>query len=86
MNEHDGVDAAASPQGAARAASGGDVPRGLDPVAAIAGGLFVVLGGVFLLDALDVWDARAAIVLPVLVIGLGLALLSGALRGSVRGG
>jgi hypothetical protein len=86
MNEQDGIDTAASPQSAARAASGGDVPQGLDPVGGIAGGLFVVLGIVFLLDALDVWDARTAIVLPVLVIGLGLALLSGALRGSVRGG
>ena len=46
--------------------------------------LFVVLGVVFLLEALDVWDARAAVVLPVLVIGLGLALLAGALRGSDR--
>jgi hypothetical protein len=56
--------------------------RGVDPVAAGAGVLFVVLGFVFLLDALDVWDAEPAIVLPVLVIGLGLALLVGALRGS----
>ena len=65
-------------------ARGGDLLRGLDPVAGGAGVLFVVLGVVFLLDALDVWDARAAVVLPVLVIGLGLALLAGALRGSDR--
>ena len=54
----------------------------IDPVAAGAGLLFVVLGVVFLFDALGVWDAEAAVVL--LVIGLGLALLAGALRGSGR--
>ena len=56
--------------------------RDLEPGPAIAGVLFVVLGVVFLLDALDVWDVEAGVVLPVIVIGLGLALLAGALRGS----
>ena len=70
------------PVGAPRSAPKRDAWGRLDPVAAGAGVLFVVLGVVFLLDALDVWDTEAAVVLPVLVIGLGLALLAGALRGS----
>ncbi len=53
--------------------------RGYDLVAAGTGVLFIVLGGAYLLDALDVWDAEARVVLPLLVIGLGLALLFGAL-------
>ena len=56
-----------------------------DPVSLVAGLLFVVLGVVYLLDALDVWDPEAALVLPLLVIGLGLALLMGAIGRSSNG-
>lgn len=47
--------------------------------ALIAGVLYVVIGIVFLLDSLDVVDVRAAVVLPLLIIGLGLAVLWGGL-------
>ena len=56
--------------------------RRYDLGAAGAGVLFIVLGGVYLLDALDIWDAEARVVLPLLVIGLGLAVLLGALMRS----
>ena len=51
--------------------------RSYDLVAAGAGVLFIVLGGAYLLDALDVWDAEARVVLPLLVIGLGWRCSSG---------
>lgn len=47
--------------------------------AALAGILFAVLGVLFLLDAVDAADFRFEIVLPALAIGLGLALILGAL-------
>ena len=43
----------------------------------IAGALFVVAGILFLLDELDVWTIRLSYVLPLVLIGLGLALLIG---------
>ena len=46
----------------------------------VAGGLFVVLGILFLLDELDVWGLESAVVWPLVLIGLGLAIGLGALR------
>ena len=46
----------------------------------VAGVLFVVLGVLFLLDELDVWELDAALVWPLVLIGLGLAIGLGALR------
>ena len=53
--------------------------RSYDLASVIAGLLFVALGAVFLLDRLEVWEARLSVVLPLVVIGLGVALLLGAL-------
>lgn len=50
-----------------------------DRTALVAGLLFVALGAVFLLESLDVIDVRTVIVLPVLLIGLGAAILAGGL-------
>ncbi|MEX2626829.1 MAG: DUF5668 domain-containing protein [Ilumatobacteraceae bacterium] len=43
----------------------------------VAGVLFVLVGVVFLLDELDVWTIRLSYVLPLVLIGVGLALLLG---------
>lgn len=43
----------------------------------VAGLLFVVLGGMFLLDAAGTWSVHPLIVGPVLLIGLGLAVIAG---------
>lgn len=43
----------------------------------VAGVLFLLVGVVFLLDELDVWTIRLSYVLPLVLIGLGLALLLG---------
>ncbi len=51
--------------------------RGPDTGGIVAGVLFVVAGVLFLLDELDVWTIRLSYVLPLLLIGLGLALLIG---------
>jgi hypothetical protein len=48
--------------------------------ATIIGLLFVALGVVFLLDALDLWRARLDVLLPVFVIALGAALIVSAMR------
>ena len=53
--------------------------RSYDLASVIAGLLFVALGAVFLLDRLEVWEARLTVVVPLVVIGLGVALLLGAL-------
>jgi hypothetical protein len=47
--------------------------------ALIAGLLYVVIGIIFLLDSLDIVEVRAAVVLPLLIIGLGVAVLWGGL-------
>jgi hypothetical protein len=53
--------------------------RQVDLTAAVAGALFVALGVAFLLDGLDVWEVRPALVLAVALVVLGGALVLGAL-------
>jgi hypothetical protein len=50
------------------------------PGSAIVGLVFIALGTLFLLDEYDVVRLRPALVLPVLLIGLGLGLLAGVLE------
>jgi hypothetical protein len=45
----------------------------------IAGLLFMTLGGLFLLDAAGIWSVHPLIVGPVVLIGLGLAMIAGSL-------
>ena len=45
----------------------------------VAGLLFMALGGMFLLDAAGVWSIHPLIVGPVVLIGLGLAMIAGSL-------
>lgn len=45
--------------------------------AIVSGLVFIVLGVLFLLDHLDVWNFRPAYILPILLMGLGLAVLLG---------
>jgi hypothetical protein len=53
----------------------------------VAGLLFVILGGAFLLDAAGVWSVHPLIVGPVLLIGMGVAIIAGSIaRGSTRKG
>jgi len=51
-----------------------------------AGLLFVVLGVVFLLEQLNVFDLRAVYVWPVVLIVLGVAILASGVAASRRGG
>jgi hypothetical protein len=53
--------------------------RHVDLTAAVAGVLFVALGVAFLLDRLDVWEVRPALVLAAALVVLGGALVLGAL-------
>jgi hypothetical protein len=53
------------------------VGREVDRVALAFGVGFVVLGVLFLLDRLDIWELKASYVLPVLLIALGVAILLG---------
>jgi hypothetical protein len=50
-------------------------PHELDLTSLIAGVLFTGLGGAFLADGLEVWNLRLEWVWPVLLVGLGLALI-----------
>lgn len=52
--------------------------------AAIAGLVFMALGGAFLVDRLDVVDLRPTVVLAIGLIGLGAAALVGSLVGGRR--
>jgi hypothetical protein len=45
--------------------------------ALIVGVMFVIVGSLFLLDEYDVLDLDAVFVLPVLVIGIGIAIILG---------
>lgn len=45
----------------------------------VAGLLFMALGGIFLLDAAGVWSVHPLIVAPIVLIGLGLAMIAGSL-------
>ncbi|MEX1022023.1 MAG: DUF5668 domain-containing protein [Dehalococcoidia bacterium] len=58
--------------------------RRFDVGAALAGLVFVVLGVLFLLEALEVANFRFEVVLPVIVIALGVAAIVGALVGGRR--
>ncbi|MBX5443777.1 DUF5668 domain-containing protein [Sphaerobacter sp.] len=51
--------------------------QGVDRGAVISGLVFIVLGGLFLLDRLGTIDFRVVYVWPILLIGLGLAVLFG---------
>lgn len=51
----------------------------LNPSAVIAGLVFLGLAAVFFLKAVDVWAVRGVAALSAMVIGLGFALLAGAL-------
>jgi hypothetical protein len=59
---------------------------GVNRTAMVAGLLFVVLGVLFLLDALDAINLRGAYVWPVALIVVGLAVLWGGLTSSRRRG
>jgi hypothetical protein len=56
--------------------------RGFDPGALGFGLFFVVAGVVFLLESLSVLEIRAAVLWPLLLIALGVALLLAAARRS----
>jgi membrane-bound ClpP family serine protease len=58
--------------------------RSYNRAALVAGLIFVVLGVVFLLEQLDVFELRAAFVWPVVLIVIGVAVLLGGLS-SLRG-
>lgn len=53
--------------------------RNLNPTGVIAGLVFVGLAIVFFLEAIDVWEVPGVAALSAMVIGLGVALLAGAL-------
>jgi hypothetical protein len=42
----------------------------------VAGAIFALIGAFLLLDAFDVWTADVMLLWPVLLIGIGLALLA----------
>lgn len=44
----------------------------------VTGLMFIIIGTLFLLDEYDVLDLNAVFILPVLIIGLGLAIILGA--------
>jgi hypothetical protein len=50
------------------------------PRAALIGLLFVALGVLFFLDAIDAIHLRLGVILPLAVIGAGLAVIAGAMR------
>jgi hypothetical protein len=53
--------------------------REWDASALVIGAAFVVIGLLFLLESFDLFDLRAAVVLPILLIALGGVVLLGAL-------
>jgi len=59
-------------------------PRSYNRAAAIAGLVFVGLGIVFLLEALNVFELRARYVWPVVLIVIGAAVLANGIRSSRR--
>ncbi|HLF59925.1 MAG TPA: LiaF domain-containing protein [Acidimicrobiia bacterium] len=67
-----------------------DTPTGLSPKsrhfgAVVTGSLLMIVGGLWLLDVLDVIELEAAIVLPAVLIAIGLALTIGAFSGPHAG-
>lgn len=57
----------------------------LDPFSLISGGMFTVIAVVYLIASLDDRAVNGRIVLPLTLIGLGVAGLVGALTAVVRG-
>lgn len=55
-------------------------PRDLDRTSIVAGLVFIVLGVLFLLERAGVLDVQPAYVWPLLLIGLGVAVLLGGRR------
>jgi hypothetical protein len=53
----------------------------LDVTALVVGFMFIVIGTLFLMDEYDVLELDAIFVLPVLVIGLGIAIILGGRTG-----
>jgi len=53
--------------------------RSVDPSAIIAGLIFIGLAGIFLLEALDVWDVSAVVPFGIMLVGIGIAIVAGAL-------
>jgi LiaI-LiaF-like transmembrane region len=53
--------------------------EGINRTSLVAGLVFIVLGALFLLDQLDVLRLRAAYVVPVILIVLGVVVVGGAL-------
>ena len=51
----------------------------LNPSGVVAGLLFIALGAVFLLDRLDVWNLRFEVVWPLVLVGVGVLVVLGAL-------
>ncbi len=54
--------------------------RHYDVGAALAGLVFATAGAAFLLDRLEAIDLREGIVLPAVLVGLGLALVTGSIQ------
>lgn len=63
--------------------AGGRLPRSYGSV--VLGAILVVVGGLWLLDAVDVIELRAAVVLPAVLAVVGLALVFGAFDGPHSG-
>ena len=61
------------------------VPKRRPYGAVVTGALLVVVGGLWLFDAIDVIDVQAAIVLPAVLAVIGLALIIGAFDGPHTG-
>lgn len=51
----------------------------------VAGVFFIVMGVVFLLDELDVIDVDPTVLWPAILIGVGIALIAGAVGGRSGG-
>jgi hypothetical protein len=59
---------------------------GYNKIALFSGAFFVVMGVLFLLEQLDVLSLRAAYVVPVILIVIGIGVLLGARPSARRGG
>ena len=58
--------------------------RPVDPSAIIAGLIFLCLAGIFLFEALDVWDVSAIVPFGIMLVGIGIAIVAGALWNADR--
>lgn len=58
--------------------------RSVDPSAIIAGLIFIGLAGIFLLEALDVWEVQAVVPFGIMLVGIGIAIVVGALWNADR--